>query len=827
MNIRILILATFLSLAAASLLHGQESVDLNNLSSINIDELSDAQIQSFLKKVENSGYSQDQLQLLAKAKGMSASQMNKLERRIKALQSSDGNKIENNLNRVDLLRNQLSNSFSASAADPFLSIVSRDSLIGSGNDFGVFGRRYFTGEIPIFQPSLNGPTPENYTLGPGDELIIDVWGAFEYSYQLIVSPEGYIRIPDVGPVQVAGLQFNKASQKIENRLRKIYSSLGDNAFVDISLGGIKSINVHVVGEVSKPGTYTTHSFSTALNLLYLAGGPTLEGSLREIEIYRNGQRLSTIDGYKFLLHGEDQTQRLADGDVVLVKPYLYHVEIRGEVKRPSIYELREGESLIELIDFAGGFTGEAYRRVISLRRISNGFKSVSTIKEEHFGDFPLQDADQLEIKKVSNFYTNRVAIQGAIFQPGEFELTDSLSLYKLIDLAGGLRGDALYGRAVIYRRNSDYTLASTSINLEGIAENSWVDDVNLQNEDLVIIESVNEIKERPFVQIEGEVIRPGKYPFVEGQTIEELILLAGGMKETALKSKAEVARRLIDSKKSDEKGAISKLFEIEINSNLAFDSSASTFSLLPFDFISIRKNPFYKKQSKIELSGEIIYPGVYVLREKGERISDLVGRAGGLTDFAFVNGATLVRNSEYFTNQDDDSGEQQTAKVKRDELLTIFKRDTITSKDEIALRKREIVGIELDKILASPGSEYDLILKEGDILNIPTQLQTVRIRGEVLHPGNVRFGQNFSFKEFISQAGGFKDEARVKKSYVIFANGTAERTKSFLWIKIYPKIQPGSEVIIPTRRERRKLSPQEVLGMTTGIASLALIFTRF
>ncbi|MFY0608234.1 MAG: SLBB domain-containing protein [Cyclobacteriaceae bacterium] len=824
---KIVLLSVTIMLFAPILLTGQDNFDINNLSKINVENLTDAQVVRYMEKAEASGYSQDQLLLLAKAKGMSSSQLNQLQERIEGLRKKGlGNStpVEDDSNRIRSY--SLNQSNPISRTDPFSSLTSGDSIRIQHEDLEVFGRRYFTGEIPIFQPSLNGPTPENYILGPGDEILIDIWGAFEYSYRLLVSPEGYIRIPDIGPIQLAGLQFDKASQRIKLRLRKIYSSLGDNAFADISLGGIKSINVHVVGEVVKPGTYTTHSFATVLNLLYLAGGPSKDGSLREIDVYRNGIRLNTIDGYQFLLEGASTSQRLSDGDVILIKSYSNHIAIKGEVKRPAIYELKNEENLSDLLKFAGGFTGEAFRDVISLRRISNGFNAVSTITEDGYSEFLLKDADQVEVKRAANYFVNRVTIQGAIFQPGEFELTDSLSLSKLIELAGGLRGDALLGRAVIYSKNKDYSLSSKSINLSELTYTNGESEIQLRKEDFVIIESVNQIRERTFVQIEGEVIKPGVYPFVEGQTIEELVLLAGGFKETALKSKAEVARRLIKSEGNGSSGLISKLFEIDINSDLEYDNDASTFVFEPYDLVSIRKNPFYKKQAKVEISGEVTFPGVYVLEKKGERISDIIKRANGFTNFAFLKGATLIRKTEYYSSGDD-SGEKQAAKVKREELLSIFRRDTIASSEEKTLKEREIVGIELEKIMNSPGSDFDLILKEDDILYIPAQLQTVRVRGSVLHPGNVRYAKNLSFRKFISQAGGFKDEARVKKSYVIYANGTASSTKSFLWFKNYPKIEPGAEIIIPTKPERRRLTPQEVIGMTTGLASLALLISRF
>lgn len=797
-------------------LHSQQGgVSLDNIKNLKVDELTDTQVLEFIQKVEESGYTEDQLMVLARARGMSPSQISKLKERIAKVKAKDQTSTQRG--QKNRLRESpfadIETEKSATSLDPFSTIIPKDTTDPS--KLKIFGLSFFENKMAQFESSLNVPTPKNYTLGPGDEIIIDIWGAFEYTYNLLISPEGFIKVEDVGPVQIAGLSIEEATAKINRRLKAIYSSLGENAFSEISLGRLRTINVNVVGEVKVAGTYTTTAFATPFNVLYQAGGPNEIGSLRKIEVFRSGKLKHTLDAYDMLISGKSERFYLQDEDVILVNPYLNRASVDGEVKRPGVYELNGKETLSDLIQYAGGFTGLAYMDRISLRRNINNFRAVKTAGKDEFDMMPIKDGDYVEVKRISNLYKSRVTIEGAVFQPGEYQLDSTLTLSKLIEKAGGLRGDAFGKRVIILRKEEDYSLSSKSINLY----NNDAKDVKLNNEDYIKIQSIFDIREEYYIQIEGEVQHPGRYPYVQGQTVEDLILLAGGFKESAAKSNVEVARQ----NATQEFDKTAEIYGFEINAELQMNALDSKFELKPFDIVAIRKSPYYDKKLLVELSGEVLYPGKYVITRKDERISDIIARAGGLTEYAFSDGARLVRRTEYF---EEGSGQGNVSKVRRQELEAILKRDTIELADSRAFPKEETIGIDLVQIMKNPKSEFDLILKEGDLLNVPRELQTVRVRGEVLYPSNVRFSENFGFKDFISQAGGYSSQASKRRAYVLYPNGTAERTKSFLWFKKYPQVTPGTEIILPGKPDRRGLSPQELVGLSTGLASLALILTN-
>ncbi|MFY0626314.1 MAG: SLBB domain-containing protein [Reichenbachiella sp.] len=803
--------------------YSQQSPDLQNISSLNVNELTDEQIMQFVQKVESSGYSEEQLIVLARARGMSDSQLAALRKRIddvtnKSAVSSSNEDIKRLRESPDIERVERN----TSELDPFSSITPVDST-ETDDELEIFGMSFFKNKNLSFEPSLNVPTPENYILGPGDGILIDIWGAFQYSYDLTITPEGVIRIEDVGPVTISGLTVSEGSKKIRQRLKSIYSSLGKNAFADISLGNLRTINVNVVGEVESPGTYTTSSFASAFNALYLAGGPNENGSLRVIEIFRSGKKLATLDAYQYLVHGTGNNITLQDQDVLLIRPYTNRVSLYGEVKRPSIYEMTGTESLADLVSYSGGFTGDAFSDRVTLRRNKGNFRAVSTVENFDFDNFELQNGDILEVKSISNLFINRVSIEGAVFQPGEYELIDSLTLTSLIQKAGGLRGDAFLNRAIILRQNDDLSMSSKSISLKELIAGT-IDDELLMKEDLVRIQSIYDLREENFVQIQGEVLNPGKYPFVMGQTVEDLIFLAGGFKESASKSFVEVARRIDpDSTKNTNHSA--KIFNFKISEDLKLNGEASRLELKPYDIIAIRRSPFYQEQEVIIIEGEVQYPGNYALEKKDERISSVLQRAGGITDFAYPKGATLIRRSEYYKG-DSSAVLKEAPKIRREDMSRIFKKDSLFSNEDEIFRQQEFIGLNIQAAMKSPGSEHDLILREGDIISMPRQFQTVRLRGEVLYPSNIRFDESKNFKKYISQSGGFDQMAKKSKAYVVYPNGSSAQTRSFLFFRNYPKIEPGSEIVIPRKPDRQPMSPQGWIAISTSVATLALVIKQ-
>lgn len=827
----------FISLSGCYNSYAQQ-MDINNLGSIEIDDLSDEQIKKFMDKVEGSGYTEEQLILMAKSRGMSEVQIQKLRTRMAEVRYGASTEMTSQ----EAIRTRTSKSFEIGseeeediqmANDLFADILVDSVTVDEG--LKIFGLEIFENSTLSFEPGLNMPTPTNYVLGPGDEIIIDIWGASEQTYQLVISPEGSIRVPNLGPIFLSGLQVEKAESKIISRLKKIYSTIGTSSFADVSLGQMRTINVHVIGAVKKPGTFSLSSFGTAFNALYSAGGPTEMGSLRKIEIYRSNQLFSTLDAYEFLIRGTGENITLQDQDLIIVRPYGNRIIFDGEVKTPAIYEMLEGETLEDLIVFSGGFTDKAYRGVISLRRIENNFRAVKSVRLEESKSLELFNGDEIFVGKVSNEFVNRVTIEGPVLNPGEYELKEKMTLLDLLNEADGLRGDAFMSRGVLIRKNSDFTLSSIGFDPKQILDGTV--SIDLQSDDLVKFQSIYDLREEYYMTIEGEIQRPGKYAFIEGTTVENLIYLAGGFKESAARSFVEVARRINPDSTTDSNNT-AEIFNFSVSKDLTLSADASKFELSPFDLVVIRKNPFYEEQEVIEIEGEVKFPGIYALDQKDERISSILNRAGGLTEFAYAKGATLIRRTEFYVPPEsliyDEEGNiigtssetGDAAQIRKEDLTYLFKKDTLFADSAQIFRQKESIGIELQKILNEPNGKYDLILRKGDILSIPREYQTVRIRGEVLYPSNVRHDDTFGFKKFIASAGGFDQEAKKSKSYIIYANGTSAQTKSFLFFKNYPKVEPGAEIVVPRKPERVPMTAQAWVAIGSSIATLALVIDR-
>ncbi|SMD34321.1 protein involved in polysaccharide export, contains SLBB domain of the beta-grasp fold [Reichenbachiella faecimaris] len=835
----VLVLTFFFS--GYNTLFAQQELNVNNIASINIDDLSDAQIQKFITKVEESGYTEDQLIMMAKSRGMSELQIQKLRARIMQVRSGKTSN-EQNSTLTNLRQSKLQQKkeldkeagFDLDPNDPFFNLLG-DSTEVEDEGLKVFGLEFFKNSTLTFEPGLNMPTPKNYVVGPGDEMIIDIWGASEQTYQLMVSPEGSIRVPNLGPIYVSGLTVEALKSKVISRLKKIYSTIGRGSYADVTLGQIRSTNVHVIGEVKKPGTYTLSSFGTVFNALYSAGGPTEDGSFRKIEIYRSRELISTLDAYKFLVEGTGENITLQDQDVVIVRPYTNRIIFDGEVKNPAIYEILDDETFEDLLLYSGGFTDKAYRGVVNLRRVEKNRKTVRSIDLDSVGNFNMKNGDEIYVSKITNEFIDRVTLEGPVMNPGEYELREEMTLLQLINKADGLKGDVFMERGVIIRQNTDFTLASTAFDPKKIL--SGEESIVLENNDIVKFQSIYDLREEYHITIEGEVQRPGKFSYASGMTVENLIFLAGGFKESASKSFVEVARRINPDSAKDFNNT-AEIFNFSISKNLSLSREVSQFTLEPFDLVVIRRSPFFDDQEVIRIEGEVKYPGMYALDQKDERISSVLKRSGGLTNFAYSKGATLIRRTEFyippeFLSEDDegnvivkkaDGGDA--SKIRREDLTYLFKRDTLFADSAQIFRQQESIGIELDKVLKDPGGKFDLILREGDILSIPRALQTVRVRGEVLYPSNVRHDNNYGFKKFVASAGGFDQDAKKSKSYVIYANGLSAQTKSFLFFKSYPKVEPGAEIVVPRKPEKTPLTAQAWVAMASSIATLALVIDR-
>lgn len=853
----------------------QQNISASDLSNIKVDQLTDAQLRNYMQRAQEAGLTQTEVETALKARGMPDSEILKLKQRVSSLTTGTvptGKGISEVRTRSE--KQPLEDVFEALKKTP-------EEIRVSELQKKIFGFDLFSTPKLSFAPSLNIPTPKNYQLGPGDEIIIDIWGASEQTYQQVISPDGYIIIPNLGPIYLNGLSIDRASDRIKSRLTKIYSGLNPkdgsrpNTFMQVSLGQVRTIKVAVIGEIRTPGTYDVSSLSTVFNALYLSGGPNVNGSFREIELIRENKILTTLDVYDFLINGiQKNNVQLEDQDIIRVMPYSDRVEIEGEVKRPGIYEIKKDETFADLIRFTGGFSEGAYKDLIKVERNTGKERKIVDISGKEFKATHPQDGDYVTVRTILDRFENRVQIAGAVFREGVYELTDSLTVSKLIDKADGLTGDAYLERAMLYRTRDDFTTEAIAINLRELLKDQK-EDISLQREDFLKITSIYDLKEEYYVNIAGSVREPGNYPFMEDMTIEDLILQAGGLLESADPSAVEVARRVKGDNEEPGTGNIAQIFTFSLNADLSIRNENEKFILKPFDNVFVRRSPAYQAPVTIRVEGELTYPGDYILKQKDERISDIISRAGGLTREGYAPGATLIRRTEFYEmpterekryndllalrkklreqytysdelemseseklqsqrlanlereiqnyrNRDGEAVSRESARQRRETLQELQQRDTTVT--NLAIKRYETIGIDLSEILASPGSKYDLILQDGDIISVPKKLETVRLRGELLYPVTVRYDGRFHFKDYVAQAGGFTDNARKRKSYVIYANGSVDKTKKTIFgINDYPEIQPGAEIIVPAKPERQGLSAQAWIAMSTSLATFALV----
>ena len=692
----------------------------------------------------------------------------------------------------------------------------------------VFGREIFSNKNLSFEPNLNVPTPKGYVLSAGDELLINVWGDSELNLKLKVSPEGTILIPNLGPVSVSGLTIETAENRIRQELGRIMSTLsgdtdGANTFVSVSLSQIRSIKVNIVGEVVAPGTYTLPSFATLFNALYAAGGVNEIGSLRGIKVYRNSKEVAKLDVYDYLLNGKYNTNiRLEENDMVIVSPYDQLAVVQGKVKRNRIFELKKGETLSQLLNMAGGFTGDAYKKDVRIKRKAGSRYQIATVTEDKYPTFAMIDGDSLLVDSVIPFYENRLTVTGAVWRPGEYELNGTVhTVRQLVDQAAGLKGDEFAGRAQITRLNPDFTTTVIAVDIRGIL-NGTAPDMELKPEDQLSIPSLFDLREPYTIKVSGAINYVDTVlPYRNNLTVEDAIMMAGGLKESAATVNVEVARRIKDTKTYENTNRTAEVFNFALNDNLGLIStdgkkSDTVFTLEPFDEVYVRFSPGYQEQQVVKVNGEITFAGDYVLAEKNSRLSDIIAKAGGITPDAYVKGASLKRQ----LTEDE---------MRRLETLLQLSANK-QSRDSVALSPENIkdysVGIDLEKALANPGSAHDVVLRDGDELYIPQFQSTVKISGAVTYPNSVTYTEGMSVKSCLSQAGGYNDIAR-KYPIVIYMNGKVATTrKRFIFFKHYPKVEPGSEIVVPAKTQQdRKTSLAEILSITSSTTSMAAMIT--
>lgn len=670
----------------------------------------------------------------------------------------------------------------------------------------IYGQKMFAAKNLSFEPNLNMPTPEDYVLGPGDEVIIDIWGLNEANITQKISPEGRITISQVGPIQLSGLTVKEANGKIKSALSKTYSSLKTGASkMSLVLGNLRSIHVNVLGEVENPGSYRVSSFTNLFNALYKAGGVTPVGSLRCVKVVRGGETYAEVDIYEYLFNGKlDMNVPLREGDVIIVPAYQSLVSVTGAIKRPMYYEMKEGEPVGNLITYAGGFTGNAYREELGVERNDGRTNTMYTVSSDKFGTFALTDGDAVLVSGSEvEVFTNRVEIKGAVYRPGKFEIGGDIATVKqLVAHAGGVMEDAFLNRAQIIREKPDRSMELVPVPLKGILDGT-VEDIVLQRGDIMVVSNINEIEPKGDIVVTGYVATPGKYQYADHTTVEDIILIAGGLVEGASSAKVDIARRIDVASSTAASDTLAQVFSVSIKDGL-FDDGGG-FELMPNDVVSVRRSPTYIEQRNVTVTGEVTFPGQYTLVTNNERVSDLMKRAGGATPNGNVHGAMLKRK----INQYERNVRNAMARIV---TQSASGRDTL---DVNKLKVSEIytVGLELDKAIEHPGSDYDIVLRDGDELIIPEVASTVRVQGEVLYPNTVHYISGKPISYYVRQSGGFSTKARRAKTYVIYMNGTVA-------VGAGAKLEPGCEIVVPGRSDKDKLTTGEWLGIGTSAASI-------
>ena len=834
-----------LSILLISVINPVVSQTIESFNNINFKEISSNQLDLILRNAQSQGLNQYDLLQIAKSQGLSNSEIEILNKKITSAKN----------------KSYVAENASSPLEDTRMRKQWEEKMeVFREMESDVYGYEIFRGNTFLsFQSNLNIPTPSDYVLGPGDKLFIDIYGQSENYYQAEVSPDGDLILENFGPINVSGMTVEKANIRLINKLKKVYTGISSKkSFVNISVGIPRAIRVNIVGEVNLPGTYNFSAFNTVYNAIYVAGGITENATLRNVKLFRNNKLINTIDIYKFLNKGDQSSNvRLENNDLIMVGPYTNRVSIFGGVKTPGKFEIKNGETVADLINYAGGFLEDSYSKSIRITRVFNDKYKIVDVNSDQFEFFQLKSGDKIEIDKVIEKYDNRLILKGSVYRPGIFALTDGMTVKDLIEKGEGLKPDTYMERSFITRTNQDFSTTNISIDLNKQL-NLLEDPIILRKDDVLNILSINDLKDDNYIEISGEISKPGIYPYSDNLTLNDLILLAGGVRKNATLASIEISR----ANKSYENQS-TQIF----NLSLSDMKSESNFDLEPFDNVIIRKNPEIDIKRFARVEGEVKYPGEYAISSKKERISDLINRSGGPNEYAYYKGATLIRKTEFAEessiieneikdlnrlkekiqtntnltesekllisridndikklNKENSTNQDFSSFVKKERISEIVKRNAMDG--DIPLAKSESIGINLDQILKTPGLKSDLLIEDGDIIIIPKKLETVRLRGELLYPTTVRHSPSRGLKYYINSAGGFDLKAKRSSTYVVYANGDVARTKKFLFFNLYPKAEPGCEVIVPKKSEKNPLAVSQILNFTTGLAALILAINQ-
>lgn len=777
---------------------------------VNAQAMSDEEVITYVKSGVNQGKSQQTLYKELVARGVSTAQMQRIKDKYEQQKNNSvASKGNQNVDTQRVNPEQAEDKASAQSNNM--------SIEGPEGGIKVFGRDIFRSANLTFEPSLNIATPVNYRLGPGDQLQIEVWGASEANITQKVTPDGYISIPNVGPINVNGLTVQAATNRIKSKLSQIYSGMGTtnvnlSTDVKVSLGQIRTIQVNIMGEVARPGTYALSSFSTVFHALYKAGGMSQMGSLRNIKVVRGARTVATVDVYDYIINGRSHSDiRLQEGDVILASPYDALVLIKGKVKRPMYYEMKSSESLRTLIGFAGGFSNDAYRGAVTVDRYNNKERTVATVDDMNYGVFKVKDGDVVSVGEILDRYDNRIEIKGAVYRPGYYELGKDIQTVKeLIERADGLLEYAFTNRGVLHRENDDKTLEVISLNVKAILDGTEPD-ITLQKNDVLFIPSKYDLEQKGTLEIRGEVYNPRVFPFAANTKLEDLIIMAGGLTESASTVRVDVTRRIIDKKGTKKQKEIAKTYTFGVKEGFVVEGDPG-FVLEPYDQVFVRRSPGYAEKINVTVSGEVEFEGDYALNVRNERLSDVIEKAGGLTEFAYIEGARLERQmtpEEYKQAQ---------------ELMALVKSNNqISGNDSIilpAVSHTYSVGIDLKDIMANPHSAIDPVLQEGDVIVVPQYMNTVSVSGSVRKPNAVVYDPKMNLKDYINEAGGYAERARKSGTFILYPNGHIKE----LGRNANPKdIIGGSKIIVPQKGRSMWNLGATLSTAATSVSMLAVI----
>ncbi len=772
--------------------------------------LTDDQVIAYIKQASAAGKSDQQIGRELMAKGVTPEQAERIKSRLEEQSTSERQVTSQG---VGAARAERRHNAANDVSDQTIDQIGRE--VDEGRDGTVsarqiYGHEVFNARSLTFEPSENIATPQNYRLGPGDEVVIDIWGTAEDHLRQTITPEGSIMISQIGPVYLNGLTIADANKHIRSTFARKYAGMDDaETDVQVTLGQIRTIQVDILGEVSTPGTFRMSPFSTVFHALYRAGGIRDIGTLRNIQVLRNGKKVAGVDIYEYLFGGKTSGNiRLQEGDVIIVPPYDQLVSIDGNVKRPMYYEIKPDETIEDLLEYAGGFTGDAYSGMVRLARQSGTENELYNIDRGEFASYRLKDGDIITVGTILDRYANRVELKGAVYRPGMFAIGDGVNTVgQLIRKADGLTDDAYADRVLLYREGPELQLEIIAVDLAGIL-NGTTPDIELKRNDMLVVSSIHEIEARGALAISGMVARPGTYPFAENTTVEDLILQAGGLLEGASTARVEVSRRVVDPTATTQTQRLADLYTISIENGLAVGEGQG-FLLKPYDHVAVRTSPGYGEQRTVSVNGELLFAGSYTLEKRNERISDVVRRAGGVIDGAYIRGAHMTRRL---------SEDEYTAR--REALRLAMANSNNNVGDSIALSKIEVarsynVGIDLEKALAYPGSHYDLVLQPGDALYVPEQQSIVKIAGDVMFPNAVAYEPGKKLKYYVDQAGGYGQTAKKNKAYIVYMNGTVAKAK-----KNTP-IEPGCQIIVPSKPQRPNTNWEKVMAFATSFSSVA------